>query len=267
MNMNNADIDKIIELLSAERLSYIAKLTDSKPLMIKIHQEILSLNGALMSIVGVIEIALRNTIYQNLNQHFNKEGWFSKPPAPFKWQKDEKRKIKRASDYVKDEAYSTMTQSQKSQLKQLAFPNGYPENISDQNKMKAIRNKIPISDGKLIAELMFSFWKQMYALEYEKPLWKTTLKRTFPNKTIARESIAEHLQTIHKTRNRLAHHEPVLNDRFYATIGAIQFILENLNHRRPNPNSPLAKLLANDIKKITKQAENLHTMMNRPTTP
>ncbi len=267
--MNETDITKIIELFSKERLGFITNTTNSDDLVIgalaiKIHQETLSLNGTLMSIVASVEIALRNVVYQNLNQYFKKDGWLLKPPAPFKWENNDKGKIQRASVYVRDEAYSNMTDSQKNDVKKRAFPDGYPQKIKDKDKINGIYNKIPISDGKLIAELTFSFWNKMYAPEYENPLWYKTLKRTFPNKTIARETISQHLQIIHKTRNRLAHHEPVLNDRFYATIGAIQFILENLNHRRPNPNSPLAKLLANDIKKATKQADKIHTLITNP---
>ena len=70
MNINETDIDAIIELLSTQRLSPITEFVKSKKLIIDIHQEILSLNGTLMSIVATIEIALRNTVYQNLKSVF-----------------------------------------------------------------------------------------------------------------------------------------------------------------------------------------------------
>ncbi len=245
MTMNEKNIEEIIALLSLERLGYITKHIDSKPLIIKIHQETLSLNGALMSIVGMIEIALRNTVYQNLDQHFAVTNWLFHPPAPFEWRDSEKLRITKALEYAQEAKLSKIKHK-------------YRETVN--------HDKISVSDGDMIAQLTFGFWKKMYSYKYEDPLWNTTLKRTFPIKN-KRPNIAKNLEIIYQTRNRLAHHEPVLFKKFYKTIGAIQFIAQNLNQPAPNPNSPLAKLLANDIKKITKQAENLHTMMNRPTTP
>ena len=244
MTMNEADIEEIIALLSPERLGYITKHTDSKSLIIEIHQETLSLNGALMSIVGMIEIALRNTIYQNLNQHFAVKNWFFYPPAPFEWRSSEKKKLKKALEYAQE-------------AKLFKIKRKYRKTV--------IRDKISVSDDDMIAQLTFGFWKRLYALEYEHYLWKPALRHAFPNTKIIRPNIAKNLEIIYQTRNRLAHHEPVLFKKFYKTIAAIQFIAQNLNQPAPNPNSPLAKLLSRDIKKITKQAENLHTMMNRPT--
>ena len=244
MNINETDIDAIIELLSTERLGYITKYTDSKPLIIEIHQETLSLNGALMSIVGMIEIALRNTVYQNLNQNFAVKNWLFHPPAPFEWRDSEERFITKALEHALDAKISK---------------------IKHKNRKTIIRNQIPISDDDMIAQLTFSFWKRMYAVGYKKTLWKKTLRQTFPNTEITRAEVADQLEIIYQTRNRLAHHEPVLFERFDNAINAIQFIAQNLDQPAPNPDSPLSNLLACDIKKITKQAENLHTMMNRPT--
>ncbi len=246
MTINETDIDAIIELLSKQRLSPITEFVKSKKLVIDIHQEILSLNGTLMSIVATIEIALRNTVYQNLNQYFNANNRLFQPPVPFEWRDAEKGKLTKALNHAKDAVRSKAT-------------------IKDANN--ATGDTIVISDDDLIAQLAFSFWKRVYASEYEESLWYKTLKKTFPNETIMRDLIVKHLETINKTRNRLAHHEPVLFERLKNTIGAIQFIAQNLNQPAPNPDSPLAKLLSRDIKKITKQAENLHTMMNRPTNP
>ncbi len=245
MNINETDIDAIIELLSTQRLSPITEFVKSKKLVIDIHQEILSLNGTLMSIVATIEIALRNTVYQNLDQHFAVENWLFHPPAPFEWRDSEKLRITKALEYAREAKLSKIKHK-------------YRETVN--------HDKISVSDGDMIAQLTFGFWKKMYSYKYEDPLWNTTLKRTFPIKN-KRPNIAKNLEIIYQTRNRLAHHEPVLFKKFYKTIGAIQFIAQNLDQPAPNPNSPLAKLLSRDIKKITKQAKNLHTMMNRPTNP
>ena len=246
MTMNEADIEAIIALLSPERLDYIKNRTDSKPLIIKIHQETLSLNGALMSIVGMIEIALRNTVYQNLDQHFAVKNWLFHPPAPFEWRDSEKRRLTKALEHARDAKISK---------------------IKRKNRRNIIRNKISISDGDMIAQLTFGFWKRMYALEYEHYLWRPALRHAFPNTRITRANIAKNLQTIYQTRNRLAHHERILPKQFYQTIAAIQFIIQNLNQPAQTPNSPLSKLLSNDINATIAKADKLYALMSKPATP
>ena len=246
MTMNEADIEEIITLLSPERLDYIKNRTNSKPLIIKIHQETLSLNGALMSIVGMIEIALRNTVYQNLDQHFAVKNWLFHPPAPFEWRDSEKRRLTKALEHARDAKISK---------------------IKRKNRRNIIRNKISISDGDMIAQLTFGFWKRMYAPEYEHYLWRPALRHAFPNTRITRANIAKNLQTIYQTRNRLAHHERILPKQFYQTIAAIQFIIQNLNQPAQTPNSPLSKLLSNDINATIAKADKLYALMSKPATP
>ncbi len=270
MNMRETDIKNNIKLLSEERLNAVIERADFEDsnigaLTIKIHQEAISLGGALMSIVAVIEIALRNIVCENLDQHFGSKTWLSKPPPPFK--KRDKEIIKKALTDARRAKYAKLTRLEKDELELLAYPDGRPENTPHQDRVAEIRKKISVSHGDIIAQLTVYFWKRIYGSEYEHYLWKKTLKRTFPNKEIARSYITAQLEIIYQTRNRLAHHEPVLFERFDNAINAIQFIAKNLNQPAPNPDSPLSSLLACDIKKITKQAENLHTMMNRPTTP
>ncbi len=269
MNMDETDIKEITDLLSPERLGAIIKKTNSKDSaidasVIEIHQESISLSGALMSIVAVIEIALRNAVYKNLDEYFKTNKRLFQSPQTFSWREDEENKIIDASNFVKRAKYNKLPEHQRIIFERRAR---VPKGTSYHDRLDIIRDPIPIADGDIIAQLAFSFWKKMYGGRYEKTLWKKTLKKTFPNENITRKVITAQLEIIYQTRNRLAHHEPVLFERFDNAINAIQFIAQNLNQPAPNPNSPLAKLLANDIKKITKQAEKLHTMMNRPTTP
>ena len=89
-------------------------------------------------------------------------------------------------------------------------------------------------------------------------MWRTTLKRTFPNKRLQRAEIADKLESIYQTRNRLAHHEPVLHKRFRDTFAAIEFIIENLGMDAPSKFTPLAKLIARNLQDIKIKADSLH---------
>jgi hypothetical protein len=84
------------------------------------------------------------------------------------------------------------------------------------------------------------------------------LKKTFPNKALKRAQVADKLEDVYQARNRLAHHEPVLHKRFRDTITAIEFVAENLGAPVPSNNTPLAKLIADDLQVISNKATTLH---------
>ena len=73
-------------------------------------------------------------------------------------------------------------------------------------------------------------------------LWRS-IRGVFPNKTCTRVTIARHLEVLHRTRNRLAHHEFVNGKRLEETLHSIDYISENLGPRRAGQDTALAKFL------------------------
>lgn len=69
--------------------------------------------------------------------------------------------------------------------------------------------------GKVIPELKFVFWQQMFDSRHEARIWNRRLSQVFPNldgtKTVAvlRQEIHDGLEDIRTLRNRIAHHEPI----------------------------------------------------------
>lgn len=63
---------------------------------IALHQQMLQLAGALMSVTAVVEIALRNSVCDRLGDHFGVDGWLRRPPVPFVWKDEERGKIEAA---------------------------------------------------------------------------------------------------------------------------------------------------------------------------
>jgi len=114
----------------------------------------------------------------------------------------------------------------------------------------------------VIAELTLYFWKRLYGPEYDQTLWRTTLKRTFPDKTIKRAEIAAQLEHVYQTRNRLAHHEPVLHKRLEDTVRAIEFVIQRLEAKTPNGEMPLARLLENDLVDVKAKAVTLRARLD-----
>lgn len=243
-------IAELIKLLSQERPQKLVDLTGSTILAIELHQESLALGAELMKVLATIEIALRNVVVENLRAHFGVNNWLQQPPVRHQWREPETKKVIQAVDSAKRAEYSKLSQAQKHELDARAFPNGRPAHVSHLQRAKARRRMIDVSEGKVIAELTMYFWKRLYGPEYEQSLWRTTLKRTFPNKYLRRAHVAAQLEVIYQARNRLAHHEPVLHKRFHDVIEAITFFVrEFVVVDREGP-SPLSKLIANDLQQV-----------------
>jgi hypothetical protein len=265
--LTDADIVAITILLSPERLAALVALTGSPRTAIELHQETMSLNASLMTVISSVELSLRNTVSENLTTFFGTPGWLTHPPAPFQWRPIENQNAQKALDSARRSDYAKMSQAQKGALDAAAFPNGRPANTSHQKRAVLRRRQIQVSDGKVIAETTFYFWKRLYSGDYEQTLWRTTLKRTFPNKKTKRPQVAEQLENIYQARNRLAHHEPVLHKRFKDTMAAITFISENLGVATPSKDTPLAKLIAADVAQVTDRAKRLHERLDSFRTP
>ena len=258
MPLEDSDIAAIAVLLSPERLAALTALTGATRTAVELHQATLSLNADLMNVIAGIELSLRNSVCENLTVHFGAPGWLIRPTAPFHWKAIENGIVQKALDSARRAEYSKMTQAQKAALDARAFPQGRPANTSHLKRAVARRRQIPVSDGKVIAETTLYFWKRLYSSDYEQTLWRTTLKKTFPNKATKRAQVADKIEDIYQARNRLAHHEPVLHKRFRDTITAVEFVAENLGATAPSKDTPLAKLIADDLQSMTNKAKALH---------
>lgn len=258
MTMNSADLVALTQMLSPERLRALAQLTGSQQTGIELHQETLRLGASLMNVTATIEIALRNSVCENLSKHFGVPNWLLQPPVSFQWREPERKKIVLALDSARRAEYSKLTQAQKAALDLLAYPHGRPPNTSHLKRAQDRRRRIDVSEGKVIAELTLYFWKRLYGPEYEQSLWRTSLKKTFPYKKLSRAVVATYLEQIYQARNRLAHHEPVLQHRLTTTMKAIDFVVQHLETTPPSSATPLAKLLVADIADVNSKAAALH---------
>jgi hypothetical protein len=69
--------------------------------------------------------------------------------------------------------------------------------------------------GKVVPELKFAFWEQMFTKRHDHRLWDAHLKSIFPEHPASltvrdlRKRIYGDLEAIRKLRNRIAHHEPI----------------------------------------------------------
>jgi hypothetical protein len=67
---------------------------------------------------------------------------------------------------------------------------------------------IPVERGQVVSALSFGFWRGLFGHEYER-LWRQQLSHAFPEAG-RRKRMSVPLTKLHQFRNRLAHHDSIL---------------------------------------------------------
>ncbi len=258
MVFDTHEIGTLAALLSPARLGALTALTGSVETAIELHQQTLTVGCKLMNVIATVEIGIRNAMANNLAHHFAVGDWLQRPPVSFHWRTKEANKITTAVKQAKRAKYAKLTQNEKSALDHSAYPTGRPPNESHEMRAKKRQRLIMVTEGDVIAEITLVFWKRLFGSEYEHHLWRPTLKNIFPDRRVKRTEVAFYLEHIYQARNRLAHHEPVLHQRFVDTVNAIRFITERIGTYPPSPNAPLAKLIDKDLQAAEQAATALH---------
>ncbi len=72
------------------------------------------------------------------------------------------------------------------------------------------RENKPLDAGRVVAELSFGFWTGLFGPGYT-DLWRDHLVKVFPRRPLQRAQVQVRFNSIRKLRNRVAHHETILN--------------------------------------------------------
>lgn len=89
------------------------------------------------------------------------------------------------------------------------------DNILDAYQIKKIAEatskfKNPPSDGQIVAELTFGFWTSMFGRS-KYLLWGRCFHQIFDaGEPVKRKQVATRFDQVRKLRNRIAHHEPII---------------------------------------------------------
>ncbi|MFK3669035.1 hypothetical protein ACI2IX_02600 [Leifsonia aquatica] len=89
-----------------------------------------------------------------------------------------------------------------------------PMNDETESSISAVRDRlVPLARDtrhQIVAGLSFGFWSGMLGRRYE-DLWRSAIRHAFPGSTGSRKQVATAVEAIRKFRNRLAHHDSMLN--------------------------------------------------------
>jgi hypothetical protein len=83
------------------------------------------------------------------------------------------------------------------------------EKVSDAILGIERRKKEP-TRARVVADLSFGFWRALLNRDYNQ-LWIDRIHRAFPNGSGSRKEAAHLMSRLNPFRNRLAHHEPIIN--------------------------------------------------------
>ena len=190
-----------------------------------------------MSMIALLELALRNCTNKQISETFGDPNWLISDRALVPLEENETRIIKRAIGDAKREAYSKLSYKQKGDLDADAFPNGIPPNIKPTTQKRKRQQLLIVSQGQVLSQITFGFWKRLYAKKYEDKLWRRSLKKVFPNKNIERSEISSAIEKVYVIRNRVAHHEPVYGERLRGVIEDLSFLRNSLGAKANETNT------------------------------
>lgn len=122
---SDVDFADLVRFLSIERLATFQAITGSTGEAISLHQQTVRLGSQLMVLTAGIEVALRNAVYERLENYYGKPDWLVTPPTGLVWIPSESVKIKQAIKSARREKYAKMNQIQKRHLDML-IPGSLP---------------------------------------------------------------------------------------------------------------------------------------------
>lgn len=101
--------------------------------------------------------------------------------------------------------------------------------------------------GRIVAELNWGFWTGILAKRYE-PLWRSHFRKAFhATGPLTRDQIFQPLDDLRRLRNRIAHHEPILNRNIaadYASILSLTSYISPITAQWIDDQSQIAAIIA-----------------------
>lgn len=77
-------------------------------------------------------------------------------------------------------------------------------------RRRVVQGGKPETEGRVVAELMFGFWRLLHSKTYEATLWTPCLRHAYPSqRPNSRSAVYDRLDRLNTLRNRIAHHEPI----------------------------------------------------------
>lgn len=169
--------------ISAERLSGYDRATDGDlARAVDLYQWNTAVSAAVFEDLGALEVVLRNACHERLRW------WNAEQGHRHPW---------------------------------YHHPVLAPRHMQDVGvaRNRVAQGKKTETEGRVVAELMFGFWRLLHSKTYEVSLWRPCLRLAYPHRTnLRRAEVYQRLDHLNTLRNRIAHHEPIHGP----TIGSVR---------------------------------------------
>lgn len=171
---------------------YVEECHGNRSLALLLYEWNILLGQTLMRDIARFEIALRNTYDQTIDRLWlGQSHWFLDPESPAVtpiWRvKTDRNGLKRGTDV-----------------------NYLNRRAVDRAISKC--GGVSATPGKVIAELSFGFWRSLTTASHEKSVWVPYLHHAY-NQGANRAEMDRIVGNINTMRNRIAHHEPLFNQK------------------------------------------------------
>ncbi len=175
--LSDTEVATIIDIIGRERLTYYLRQTTSDREALSLYQVNGELSKHLHEVIGGFEIALRNLVARSLSSHLERDDWYQCRKFMMALSADHRNNISKVRDRLK-------------------------------------HDKMEERPGRVISGLTFHFWVSMHDKKYRDLIWTPHLHRLWPR--------GENIKKVHKDlfeirdlRNRIAHHEPIVAEKWH----------------------------------------------------
>lgn len=168
----NAELDALDSTISRDRLNrYIRLANGDRTKAIQFYEMNNVVSESFFGVIRGFEIALRNSVHTVLTKEIGHPDW-----------------------------YDRLSFLQKKEIESVAHAKTSIERS----------RKLPIP-SRVIAELSMGFWCGLISKIYDANLWVPHLHKAFPNGKVGRKAAHKRLEGVRIIRNRIAHHECILD--------------------------------------------------------
>jgi Abi-like protein len=182
--------DKVRLYISAPRLDrYLLATGNRQTKAVRLYKANLKISQAFLPLLAILEVTLRNRINTILAAHFTDPDWIINQKTGFMIHPSLRFTHSRTGRIV---------------------INHFLKDEVEKAERRVRKSHVPITSGKIISELMFGFWTDLFELYHYRILLGRPIQ-VFTNLPAGhgRREIADALNKIRLFRNRLYHNEPI----------------------------------------------------------
>lgn len=218
---------------------YLEATAYSKEKSIKLYKLNLRVSQAFHPLLGVLEVVIRNRIYDVLSLHFHDKDWIINQKNGFMSDPSLSYKYKRTGQILL---------------------NDFLKREVEKAESKILKSKNKITSGKIVAEQSLGFWTDLFEVHNYKLLKGKPIKifKYLPA-GYGRKQINEELNNIRRFRNRINHNEPICFQgnkiNFANTLLVYESIKNLLDWISPDLNSFISDI--DQVKNIINEANKI----------